>query len=180
MYEIKCLGRGGQGSVTMARALAYAACIEGKFGQCTQDVAGIRRGAEMAGYARIGDERVPDRGIVILADYLVVLDSGLAETADLDSQLKESGKLLVNSPQDLKFKHPSVCVDATGIALKFLGVPITNTTMMGAFSAMTGLVSLESIEEAAREMILKKQSEDKIKANMEAIRNTYEEVKKCL
>ena len=180
MYEIKCLGRGGQGSVTMARVIAYAACIEGKFGQCTQDVAGIRRGAEMAGYAQIGDERVADRGIVILADYLVVLDSGLAETADLDSQLKDNGKLIVNSSNDLTFKHPSVCVDATAFALKYLGAPITNTTMMGAFSAVTGLVSLESIEEAAKEMILKKQSEDKIKANMEAIRKTYDEVKKWL
>ena len=180
MIEIKCLGRGGQGSVTMARVLALAACKEGKFGQSTQDVAGIRRGAEMAGYARIDDERVSDRGPFLIGDYLVVLDSGLAKTMDLDAQLREGGQLIINSTKELKFKHKAVCVDATAIAIKWLGIPIVNTSMMGAFSAATGLLSLESIKEAAKDLLLRKKSKEKIVANMEAIDKTYEEVMKCL
>jgi pyruvate ferredoxin oxidoreductase gamma subunit len=180
MIEIKCLGRGGQGAVTMARVLAYAACKEGKFGQSTQDVAGIRRGAEVAGYTRIDDERVSDRGIIFTPDYFVVLDSGLAETLDLDSQLKEGGKIIANSPKNLEFKHKAVCVDATAIAMEYLGVPIINTSMLGAFSAATDLISLESVEKAAKELLLKKQSKEKVEVNMKAIHRAYEEVKKCL
>ena len=180
MIEVKCLGRGGQGAVTMARVLAYAACKEGKFGQSTQDVAGIRRGAEIAGYARIDDERVSDRGIVFTPDCFVVLDSGLAETVDLDSQLREGGQIIANTPKALKFKHKAVCVDATAIAIEYLGVPIINTSMLGAFSAATGLISLESVEKAAQELLLKKQNEEKVAANMKAIHKAYEEVKKCL
>jgi len=180
MIGIKCLGRGGQGSVTMARVIAYAAWKEGKFGQSTQDVAGIRRGAEMAGYARIDDERVSDRGIIQKPDYLVVLDSGMAETMDLDSLITEDGSLILNTSKKLEFKHKSVCLDATAIALQYLGVPIINTAMLGAFTAATGVVSLDSIEMSAKDLLLKNQSKEKVIANIEAIRKTYEEVKACL
>ena len=134
----------------------------------------------MAGYARIDDERVSDRGIIFIPDYIVVLDSGLAKTMNLDSLVKEDGQLVVNSPKKLELKHKSVCVDATAIAIKYLGVPIINTSMLGAFSAATDLVSLEAIEKAAKELLLKKQSKEKVTANMDAIHETYEEVKKCL
>lgn len=179
MIEIKCMGRGGQGAVTMARVLAYAACKDGKFGQSTQDAAGIRRGAEMAGYARIDNERVSDRGIIKMPDYFVLLDSGLAETLKLDTMLKKDGELIINSSKKLKFDHKAVCVDATSIAIKYLGVPIINTSMLGAFVAATDVLSLEAIEVAAKEQLLRKYSKEKQTANIDAIRKTYEEVKKC-
>ena len=36
-------------------------------------------------------------------------------------------------------------VDATGIALDILGVPIVNTILLGAFAGVTGEVSIESL-----------------------------------
>ena len=42
-------------------------------------------------------------------------------------------------------------VDATGIALEVLGRPIPNTALLGALTAATDLVALESIERVVRE-----------------------------
>jgi Pyruvate/2-oxoacid:ferredoxin oxidoreductase gamma subunit len=49
--------------------------------------------------------------------------------------------------------------------------------MLGAFSAATGLISLDSIEKGAR-LILSRFSEEKLNSNIEAIRAGYEEVKR--
>jgi len=41
-----------------------------------------------------------------------------------------------------------IALDATRIALEILGVPITNTTLMGAFAAATGEIELPALEKA--------------------------------
>jgi pyruvate ferredoxin oxidoreductase gamma subunit len=43
-----------------------------------------------------------------------------------------------------------ITLDATSIALKHLGVPITNTTLMGAFAAASGEIELKALEDAVR------------------------------
>ena len=88
--------------------------------------------------------------------------------------------MIINSPKELKFDHKAVCIDATSIAIEYLGVPIVNTSMLGAFAAASGVLSLEAIEKAAKEQLLRKYSKEKQTANIDAIRKTYEEVKKCL
>ena len=65
--------------------------------------------------------------------------------------LKPDAILLFNTtrpPGDLP-KRPDGrvgAVDATGLALEFLGRPIPNTAMLGAFAAATGLIRMESLE----------------------------------
>ena len=43
-----------------------------------------------------------------------------------------------------------VAIDATDLAMEILGRPITNTAMLGALLAVSGLVSLKSAQEAIR------------------------------
>jgi pyruvate ferredoxin oxidoreductase gamma subunit len=44
-----------------------------------------------------------------------------------------------------------VGIDATSIAMDVLGRPITNTAMLGALVAVSGVVSLSSVQKALRQ-----------------------------
>jgi pyruvate ferredoxin oxidoreductase gamma subunit/phenylglyoxylate dehydrogenase gamma subunit len=63
--------------------------------------------------------------------------------------------------------------------MQTLGRPITNTAMLGAFAAATGLVSTESLEKGLH-VILSRFSEDKLARNVDAIKAGYDAVKKSL
>lgn len=136
-----------------------------------------RRGAPVEAYGRIGDKPIAERGVVLAPDFVVVLSPVLATAVNVEVGMSDSGKLVVNSAKDLGLKHEATFIDATSIAFDILKVPITNTVMLGAFSAATGLIPLDSIEKGAR-LILSRFSEEKLNSNIEAIRAGYEEVKR--
>jgi pyruvate ferredoxin oxidoreductase gamma subunit/2-oxoisovalerate ferredoxin oxidoreductase gamma subunit len=92
----------------------------------------------------------------------MVLDPTLIEAINITTGLKDNGWIIINSdkrPGD--FKLPPVfriaTVDANVIAVKHkLGTrtaPIVNTAILGAFSRITGVVSIEAIIEAVRQEI---------------------------
>ncbi len=177
MVKIRVHGRGGEGAVTFAHILAASATYDGKWGQSCMGAAVERRGAPVEAYARIDGRRVAERGTITRPDIVVVLNPSLAGTVNLEAGMNDKGELVVNSPKGLDLKHPARYVDATSIARQILKVPITNTVMLGAFAAATGLVTLESLEKGARLLLAPRFSEDKLQRNFEAIRAGYEGVK---
>jgi 2-oxoacid:acceptor oxidoreductase gamma subunit (pyruvate/2-ketoisovalerate family) len=74
--------------------------------------------------------------------------------------MKENGIVTVNTqkkPEEVNLKQCRVAtVDATGIALELqlmvAGLPVLNTTMLGAFAKATGEIKLESVIEAIRQV----------------------------
>jgi pyruvate ferredoxin oxidoreductase gamma subunit len=59
--------------------------------------------------------------------------------------LKENGKIILNTTAT--YKEPRIItLDATKIACEILGMPITNTVMLGALAALCDLVSVKNIE----------------------------------
>ena len=154
MIGIRVHGRGGQGAVTFAHILSVAATYEGKYGQSCQGLTIERRGAPSMGFARIGDKPIAERGAISSPDYVVV----------------------INSPVDPGMKHKCIYLDATGIALDIIKRPITNTVMLGAFSAASNLVSIDNIEKGARFILGKKASDDVVESNVKAIRRAYDTV----
>ena len=65
-------------------------------------------------------------------------------------------------------------VDATKLALRILGRPITNTAMLGAVVKATGVVELERLLEAVNERFGGRIGE----ANVEVVQAAYEGVRK--
>jgi pyruvate ferredoxin oxidoreductase gamma subunit len=96
---------------------------------------------------------------------------------DVETGMVEGGMLLVNAPKPLELKHKTTYVNARRIALEILKMPIPNTTMLGAFAAATGLVSLASLERCVP-LMLGWLSQEKQNANIQAVRAAYEEVKR--
>jgi pyruvate ferredoxin oxidoreductase gamma subunit len=151
MIEIRFHGRGGQGAVTSAELLALAAIEEGKYAQAFPSFGPERRGAPVLAFCRISDEPIRIRANIYEPDIVVVLDASLLKIVNVASGLKPDGVLVttsVDSPEkvkeDLKIKNRTGVVDAVRIAREILGLPITNTTMLGSLVRASELVKKES------------------------------------
>jgi pyruvate ferredoxin oxidoreductase gamma subunit len=66
-----------------------------------------------------------------------------------------------------------ITIDATSIALKAIGLPITNTSLMGAFAAATGEIQFSALENAINHRFPKELA---VK-NIVAARTAYDTVK---
>ena len=151
MIEIRFHGRGGQGSVTSAELLALAAIGEGKYAQAFPSFGPERRGAPVVAFCRISDQPIKIRANVYEPDIVVVLDSTLLKIVNVAAGLKPNGILVTTSKESpekvkelLKIKNRLAVVDAIKIAMEILGVPITNTTMLGSLVKASELVKKES------------------------------------
>jgi pyruvate ferredoxin oxidoreductase gamma subunit len=151
MIEIRFHGRGGQGAVTSAELLALAAIEEGKYAQAFPSFGPERRGAPVLAFCRISNEPIRIRANIYEPDIVVVLDASLLKIVNVASGLKPDGVLVttsVDSPEkvqeDLKIKNRIGVVDAVRIAREILGLPITNTTMLGSLVRASELVKKES------------------------------------
>jgi len=152
MLEIRWHGRGGQGAVTSVEMLALAAIGEGKYAQGFPSFGPERRGAPVAAFNRIDDKQIKVRSAIYNPDAVVVLDSSLVGLVNVTEGLKPDGTLVVNTtklPEDLKkelnFEGRVATLDASKIAWEELGVPITNTTMLGALIKALDVVKLDSV-----------------------------------
>lgn len=178
MIKVRVHGRGGEGAVTFAHILCASVRFDGKFGLSCMSPAAERRGAPVEAYGRIGDRRIAERGNIAKPDIVTVLNPALTQAVNVEAGMNEGGKLIVNARKDLQLSHETVYIDATSIAMRILKVPITNTVMLGAFAAATGLVTLESLGKGMRLILGSRFSEEKLQSNLEAIRAGYEEVKR--
>ena len=179
MIEIRWHGRGGQGAVTSVETLALAAIGEGRYAQGFPSFGPERRGAPVAAFNRIDDKKIRVRSGIYNPDVVIVLDSSLMALVNVAEGLKPEGTLIVNtakSPEEVKketgFKGTVATVDASKIAREEMGVPITNTTMIGAAVKATGLVKIESVREP-----LKKRFGRIAQKNINAMERAYKELK---
>ena len=176
MKEIRIHGRGGQGAVTGSEILAEAAMREGKYSQSFPTFGAERRGAPLVAFTRIDDKPIRLRCQVYEADYLIILDLSIIQHQDLTIGLKPWGTVVINTPLSAEevegtgiiMKGRTCVVDASSIAMEFLGSPIPNTVILGAFSAATEEVSLQSLCEVVENRFPKSVSERNIAAMKEA------------
>jgi pyruvate ferredoxin oxidoreductase gamma subunit len=169
MIEIRIHGRGGQGNVAAAELLANAAFKDGKFAQAFPSFGAERVGAPVQAFVRIDDQRIRTREEVRQPDYLIIQDQYLVDTVPVLDGLKPDGLVLVNAdrrPEDLKLKTTATVetIPATEIALEIVGRPIPNAIMIGAFCSITGLVSMEAVQQAILEKFPGKVGENNVAA----------------
>lgn len=178
LVEIRWHGRGGQGSVTSTELLAQAAISEGKYAQAFPSFGPERRGAPVQAFVRVDSkEPIRVRAEIKNPDVVVVLDPSLLSILNVTSGLKSNGLLVINtrkSHKELKaefnFTHDMAIVNATRIARELLGIPIVNTTMVGALIKATNVVQTESLVEP-----LKKRFGRIADRNINAMKRAYEE-----
>jgi len=179
VIEIKWYARGGQGGFTASKVLGLAAVrFAGKYAQAFPSFGPERRGAPVYGFTRIDDVPIRDHSQLYTCDYAIVLDNTLMETMDVSAGLKAGGILFINTskkPEAFSF-GPQVRVityDADRVAEEVLGTPISNTAMMAALAAHTGLADDKAMEQAVREGMPARVAEK----NAELVRRVYSEIK---
>jgi pyruvate ferredoxin oxidoreductase gamma subunit len=152
--ELRIHGRGGQGSVTAAELIAVAAFEGGVFSQAFPAFGVERRGAPVQAFVRFDDKKIRLRSQVYEPDYIIVQDSTLIKDVDVFKGVKPGGIVIVNTEKTPDYKVPEgvrlIVIDATSIALKAIGLPITNTTLMGAFAAASGEIQFSALENALK------------------------------
>jgi pyruvate ferredoxin oxidoreductase gamma subunit len=179
MIEIRFHGRGGQGAVTSAELLAQAAIDEGKYATAFPSFGPERRGAPVVAFARVDEQPVRLRSKIYRPDVVVVLDPSLLDIANPSEGIRDGGILIINSSHEpesirnkLSYSGRMALVDAGAIAKEVIGLPITNTTMVGALIKGANLLSVESLKDPFKRRF------GKIAArNIEAMERAYSETK---
>ena len=179
MIEVRWHGRGGQGAVTSVELLAVAAIGAGKYAQGFPSFGPERRGAPIAAFSRIDEKKIKVRSGIYEPDVVLVLDSSLIGLVNVIDGLKPDGKLIVNtakSPEEIRkelnFSGVIATVDGTGIARKEMGVPIANTTMIGALLKVIGVMKLDQMKDAVEHRFGRIAQK-----NLAAMKRAYEEIK---
>jgi len=175
--ELRIHGRGGQGSVTAAELIAVAAFESGENAMAFPAFGVERRGAPVQAFVRFSNEKIRLRSQVYEPDYIIVQDSTLIKDVNVFHGMKEGGIAIVNTERELDTAVPPgvrlITVDATRIALDTLGIPITNTALLGAFAAASGEITLDALKNALRHRFKGEIAEK----NIEAAKRAYEKVK---
>lgn len=178
MKEIRIHGRGGQGVVTAAEILATAAFLDGKFSQGFPTFGSERMGAPVYSFVRIDEKKIRIHSKVYEPDYIIVQDPTLIGATAVEEGLSQDGVALINSerkPEEigLNTKARVITIPAVKIALEVIGKPIPNTVLLGAFIAITNLVSLASLKDAIKKRFSGEMSEK----NALAAEKAYEFIK---
>jgi len=178
LIEICLHGRGGQGSVTAANLLVSAALKDGNKGvQAFPFFGAERRGAPVKAFARISDEEIYLRSEVYSPDIVIILDESIMGIVDTLKGLKKNGRILINttkSPDDFNFskRYNVATVDATGVAIKYDslvgGIPVVNTSILGAVPKILDRVTLKSIQETVKNKWKGELADKNVKATQDA------------
>lgn len=173
MTEILWHGRGGQGAFTAARLLgaAYALKSDDSYALAFPSFGPERRGAPIRAFTKLDQKPIGNRSEVTSADYSIFLDDTLFTDAAF-AELKPGGKVLLNTKKHIDDERV-ITLDGDKIAAEILKLPITNTIMLGAFTAVFDGISLEDIEKAIRLTMPEKLQEK----NIAAVKAAAEEVR---
>jgi pyruvate ferredoxin oxidoreductase gamma subunit len=166
MREIIWLGRGGQGAFTAAKLMGAAYTIDDdeKYALAFPSFGPERRGAPVRAFTKLDTRPVVDRSQTEKADYIVILDDTLY-TQQMQELLKEEGKIIVNSKNDI---DNTLTFDAEKIAAEFR-LPTVNTVMLGLLVGLSGVVTAENAVEAIKGYMPKKIQERNINALLGAV-----------
>lgn len=171
MTEILWHGRGGQGAFTAARLLGDAYSLkDNAYALAFPSFGPERRGAPIRAFTKLDKKPIGNRSEITRSNYSIFLDDTLFNEKSF-RELKQNGIILLNTKQTIEDPRV-ITLDGDGIAARILGLPITNTILLGAFAAVSGEITLEDINKAIRQTMPKRLHEK----NIAAVKAAFEEV----
>ncbi len=142
--------------------LSIAAFLEGRYAQAFPSFGSERMGAPVMAFCRISDRPIRSREPVARPDVIIVQDPTLLHHGGLFDGLDRNGFVLINSSRSLEElgiaaqfqKLPPAHVNtvpATELAMRHVGRPLPNSTLLGGFAAITGELRIASVLAAIRQ-----------------------------
>ncbi|WP_455716081.1 2-oxoacid:acceptor oxidoreductase family protein [Anaerosporobacter sp.] len=164
MIEILWHGRGGQGAFTAAKLLGAAFILhsDDNYSIAFPSFGPERRGAPIRAFTKLSNKSIGNRSEIEKADFSIYLDDTLFSDRSL-LELKPNGKILLNTKRHFEDER-IITIDANTLAIEILKRPITNTIMLGAFSAVFEEILLKDIQSAIEQYMPSKLHENNIAA----------------
>jgi len=176
-------GRGGQGVVTANEILAETAIREGKYVKAFPEFGPERMGAPIRAFTRISNEPIKVHSQVYEPDIVIVLDPTLVGKVNITKGLKKDSVVLANYPgtsdelaKALGTTNKCYAVNATKISLEEIGKPMANTSMLGALTKISPMVSYSALEDQMTSKFTGKLPDKVIVKNLAALKRAYSEV----
>lgn len=185
LTEIRWHARAGQGAVTAAKLVADTALLDDAYIQAMPEYGPERMGAPLKAYTRISPDPIEVHNNITNPSIVIVLDDTLLDTVDVLEGVPDDGVIILNTemtPAEAReaLKAPQTMrvatVDATGIALATIKKDMPNTPIVGALSAVTGLIPIENVKKRLVITFGKKFSQEMIDANLDCADRAYKEV----
>src|SRR5665647_66096 len=184
MFQVRIHGRGGQGVVTGAEMLSIAAFLGGQHAQAFPSFGSERTGAPVVAYCRMDSKEIRLREPVMEPDAIIIQDPTLLQQVDVFGGLKKDGYILINTNHSfddlglgefVKDYQPAhlLTVAATELALKHVGRAVPNVPLLGAFAAITSLITLAAVQAAVEQKFKGAVAQ----GNLQAAREAFEIVK---
>ena len=151
MKEIRLHGRGGQGIVTSAEVIVYAASEAGLFAACFPYFGFEKKGGPVAAFVRIDDRKIREKCQIYEPDCVLIVDPTLVTPqATVFDGLKNEGVVVMNCADPKAYSFPKNAaqigvVDANAISQEIMGRILPNTVMLGAFAKITGWVDKDRL-----------------------------------
>jgi len=183
-YEITFFSRGGQGGVTSCQLLAQMAFVEGfKDVMSIPQIGAERRGAAIRAYLIIANHEIRRVSAVTDPDVVLVFDESLLNLPAIIGAIPEENcKVIVNAENMNKetrlsrnielYSFPGTSI-ALGLNLMLEGSPLVNVPILGAFSRVTKLVSMDSVQS-----VIKEKWGSRADRNIEAVELSYNKTKR--
>lgn len=153
--------------------------IDGLYGNALPSFGVERRGSPVTSSVRLDDRPIREKSQIYSPNCIVVSDPTLLGSVDVFAGIQDGTVVVLNAVKavetsDLPFQITQLSLlDATRIALEVLGIPVTNTAIVGAFAKATGWVRVSSILEGIRRVM----PEELVERNIEAARRAAQEVR---
>jgi pyruvate ferredoxin oxidoreductase gamma subunit len=159
MFQVRIHGRGGQGVVTGAEMMSIAAFLGGRHAQAFPSFGSERTGAPVVAFCRMDDKEIRLREPIMQPDAIIIQDPTLLHQVEVFSGLKKDGFILINTTRSfeemglgefVKGFNPAhlLTVPASELAMKHVNRAVPNVPLLGAFAALTGLISLDAVMRA--------------------------------
>lgn len=179
MFQVRIHGRGGQGVVTAAEMLSVAAFREGRHAQAFPSFGSERTGAPVVAFCRIDDHEIRSHEPVTAPDAVIIQDPTLLHQVDVLNGLGRDGYLLINSSSSFATlglgrvaaqlrPERRLTLPASEIARATVGRPLPNAVLLGAFAALSGLISMEAVAAAISERFTGSVADRNVKAAVHA------------
>ncbi len=164
--------------VIASRILAAAFMLEGKYPIAFPMFGFERRGGPVTAFMRFDDHPIRENTQIYNPDCLVVSDPSIKDDALTFSGLRPHGILILNATTPyMELPHPNLrttgIIDATGVALKEIGIAVPNTCIAGAFAKVTGWLKLDSVLLSLKDYF----EGDRLDKNIKCAQRGYEEIK---
>jgi len=155
-HELFISGIGGQGIQLMGKVLALGAIAEKLFVQLTGEYGGAMRGGSTVASVVIGRERlralpVVSEGGAALVMHDKYLDEMVIPKLRPNSLIVSEASIVEQLPDVTG--HRLIAVPAKLIALEIGNSQSTGLVMLGAYAAITGLVGVESLIDAMKQVV---------------------------